>query len=159
MATATDPEGGDITWSLSGADEDMFELTGTGNASGSMRGLAFKAKPDFEAPGDANGDNIYEVTVVASDGSGNSNDLAVTVKVIDRDEEGKVELSTQNPVVETEITATLTDSDTYVDHVTWVWYRLTARDARPLMMKIKSRGRRQMRIPRFPTTSACTWWR
>ena len=54
MATATDPEGGDITWSLSGADEDMFELTGTGDASGSMRGLAFKAKPDFEAPGDAN---------------------------------------------------------------------------------------------------------
>ena len=32
-------------------------------------------------------------------------------------------------MVETEITATLTDSDTYVDHVTWVWYRLTAREA------------------------------
>ena len=128
MATATDPEGGDIAWSLSGADKDMFELTGTGNTDGSMRGLDFKAKPDFEDPEDANGDNIYEVTVVASDGSDNSGMRPVTVKVIDRDEGGKVELSRQNPVVGTEILATLTDSDTYVDHVAWVWYRLTARN-------------------------------
>ena len=31
--------------------------------------LALKAKPDFEMPGDRNKDNIYEVTVVASDGT------------------------------------------------------------------------------------------
>ena len=54
MATATDPEGGNITWTLSGADEALFELTGTDDASPSMRGLAFKVKPDFENPGDAN---------------------------------------------------------------------------------------------------------
>ena len=120
MATADDPEGGDIAWTLSGADEALFELTG----SGSMRGLAFKAKPDFENPGDANEDNIYEVTVVATDGSGNSDEKSVTVKVTDRDETGKVELSTQNPVVGVEITATPIDSDTYVNNVTWVWHRL-----------------------------------
>ena len=107
-------------------------MTGSGNASGSMRGLAFKAKPDFEDPGDANTDNIYEVTVVATDGSGNSGDESVTVKVTDRDETGEVELSTQNPVVGTEIMATLTDSDTYAEahsstyvyNNSWKWHRL-----------------------------------
>ena len=123
----TDPEGGDIAWTLSGADGALFELTGSGNISGGMRGLAFKAKPDFENPGDANEDNIYEVTVVATDGSGNSDEKSVTVKVTDRDETGKVELSTQNPVVGVEITATPIDSDTYVNNVTWVWHRLAMR--------------------------------
>ena len=28
------------------------------------------ASPDYEAPGDADGDNIYEVTVIATDSSG-----------------------------------------------------------------------------------------
>ena len=127
MATATDPEGGDITWSLSGADEDMFELTGTGNASGSMRGLAFKAKPDFEAPGDANGDNIYEVTVVASDGD-NTGMRPVTVKVINVIETGKVELTVTDPVVGKEIKASLADSDgVVIESVEWAWETATDR--------------------------------
>ena len=129
MATANDPEGGNIAWTLSGADKDLFKFTGSGNDSGSMRGLLFKAKPDFEDPGDANTDNIYEVTVVATDGSGNSAEQSVTVKVTDLDETGKVELSTQNPVVGVEITATPIDSDTYVNNVTWVWHRLDMRVA------------------------------
>ena len=56
-ATAEDPEGGNITWSLSGDDEELFELTdGLDIDENDERGLAFKAKPDFEKPGDANGD-------------------------------------------------------------------------------------------------------
>ena len=34
--------------------------------------LTFKAKPDFEAPTDANKDNVYEVTVRAADADGSS---------------------------------------------------------------------------------------
>ena len=50
--TATDPEGGKVTLSLSGDDKDMFTLaadTETGNNV--SRVLSFKAKPDFEMPG------------------------------------------------------------------------------------------------------------
>ena len=67
--TATDPEGGDVTLSLSGDDAGMFELAAdTDDTADASRVLSFSGKPDFEMPGDANGDNIYEVTVVASDG-------------------------------------------------------------------------------------------
>jgi hypothetical protein len=60
---ATDPEGG-VTYAISGgADAALFAIdAGTG-------ALTFVATPDFEAPSDADGDNIYEVLVSASDGS------------------------------------------------------------------------------------------
>ena len=47
-----------------------------------MAALTFEAKPDFEAQGDANGDNVYEVTVVAADSNGNrgTRDVKVTVE-------------------------------------------------------------------------------
>ena len=48
------------TWSVAGADSGKFDISDMGD-------LTFKAKPDFEKPGDANTDNVYEVTVVAAD--------------------------------------------------------------------------------------------
>ena len=45
-----------------------------------MYSLSFKKNPDFEMPGDRNTDNVYEVTVRASDGTLNA-DRMVTVKV------------------------------------------------------------------------------
>ena len=48
-----------MTWSLSGADGDRFDIdNGT---------LTFKSDPNFEAPADANRDNVYEVTAQATD--------------------------------------------------------------------------------------------
>ena len=88
--------------------------------------LSFKAKPDFEMPGDRNNDNIYEVTVEASDDM-NTATRSVTVKVTDSDEGGKVELSSQDALIGVELTATLTDSDGGVPDpreltgVTWQW--------------------------------------
>ena len=53
-----------ITFSIvGGADQAKFGITGSGGA------LLFIAAPNFEAPTDANGDNIYVVIVQASDGS------------------------------------------------------------------------------------------
>lgn len=46
-----------------GADQAFFEINATTGV------LAFKTGPDFEAPGDANGNNVYEVVVEATDGS------------------------------------------------------------------------------------------
>ena len=121
--TATDPESGDnVTLSLSGDDMGKFELTGS-NAG--TRELAFKMKPDFEMRGDRNEDNIYEVTVVASDGTMEAM-RSVTVKVTDADEAGKVTLSTQDAQTGAPITATLTDSDGGVTGEEWTWHRVAA---------------------------------
>ena len=77
--TATDPDAGAaITWEMSGADASLFDISGGV--------LTFVSPPDYEAPGDADGDNVYEVTVEADDGT-NSNTLDVTVTVTDVDEQ------------------------------------------------------------------------
>lgn len=66
-----------ITYSISGgADAAKFNID---SASGA---LTFKVAPDFEKPGDANGDNVYEVQVVATDSTGlksTPKDMRVTV--------------------------------------------------------------------------------
>ena len=62
------------TWSLSGADAGDFSIT-----SGGV--LSFRTAPDYESPADANRDNSYTVTVVASNGGGTSATLVVTVTV------------------------------------------------------------------------------
>ena len=70
--TVTDPENGNINWDLSGADVDDFTLT---NGV-----LAFKTPPNFEAPADADENNVYLVTVEVSDGTNTDNlNVAVTV--------------------------------------------------------------------------------
>ena len=86
--------------------------------------LAFKEAPDFEAKADSDKNNVYEVTVEASDGS-NVGKRDVTVKVTNFNEDGKVTLSGSQPTIGVEITATLADEDGFVpDTVTWTWYRL-----------------------------------
>ena len=72
---ATDPERTVITWSVRGPDGNAFEINERG-------ALTFETPPDFDDPGDANGDNVYQVNVVATGGDGNDGtfDLTVTVK-------------------------------------------------------------------------------
>ena len=81
MATysATDPEGATIIWSLEGDDAALFDLS-----SGGV--LTFGSPPDYENPADADPDNVYKVTVKASDGT-NEDTLDVTVTVTDVDED------------------------------------------------------------------------
>ena len=81
------------------------------------------ARPTSRMPGDRNRDNIYEVTVVASDGSESSAKRDVTVKVLDSDEPGVITFAPDaNPVSGTPITANLSDSDGDVINVAWQWY-------------------------------------
>ena len=107
--TAADPEGANVELTLSGADKDMFELAiDTDTGAGATQLLSFKSKPyfpDFENPEDKNKDNIYEVTVVASDGE-MTEERSLTVKVVDTDEMGMVELSSQDALIGVELTAT-----------------------------------------------------
>ena len=59
---ATDAEGDTINYSISGVDASLFSI---GQSSGT---LVFRSAPDFEDPKDADLDNIYSVTIIASDG-------------------------------------------------------------------------------------------
>ena len=120
--SASDPEEAVVTFTLSGDDDDKFKLTGDTLGT---RTLVFKDKPDFENPGDMNGDNVYEVTVVASDGA-NAAMRDVTVKVTNIGEDGKIEVMPTQPRVGVELTAELTDSDGVVSGPTWQWYKQVA---------------------------------
>ena len=73
-ATATDPDGDALAFSLSGgADRAAFAITAGG-------ALSFAQLPDFEAPTDADRNNVYLVQIAVSDGTTSAVlDLAVTV--------------------------------------------------------------------------------
>ena len=79
------------SWRLSGDDAHLFRID---QASGA---LSFLTPPDYEAPGDADRDNRYEVTVraVTKDDAGNirSATQAVTVTVDDVNEDPTLELN------------------------------------------------------------------
>ncbi len=111
--TAADPDSDSITWTLAGNDSADFTISGSG-------GLSFRVAPDFESAGDADGDNVYEVTVAASDGSFTVT-RQVTVTVRNVDETGSVTLSPLHPQVGTRLSASLSDPDGGVVSVTWVW--------------------------------------
>ena len=75
VATYTTSE--TVTWSWAGADSSAFNIS-TGGA------LSFASPPDHENATDADTDNIYEVTVVATDGSESGRlDVSVTVTGVD----------------------------------------------------------------------------
>ena len=121
--TATDRDvdtaGTEMTWSLSGPDAGMFDEAKIEDT----HDLQFKAQPDYEMPGDANGDNTYEVTVVVADSDGNRGTKDVKVKVTNIEEAGTVALSRTQPRVGVPVTASLTDPDGSISGLRWQWYR------------------------------------
>ena len=77
--SATDPESVTITWTLEGDDAADFEISAGGV-------LTFGSPPDYENPADADLDNVYKVTVKASDGTNEDRwDVTVTVTNVDED--------------------------------------------------------------------------
>ena len=110
---------GDLKLSLEGDDAAAFEL-GEANNDGA-RVLTFKDAPNYEAPTDANGDNVYKVTVVATDDEGLTGEQAVTVIVMNIDEAGEVTLSSVQPQADVALTATLSDPDGGETGMEWQW--------------------------------------
>ena len=111
---ATDPEGRTVSLTLTGDDEDLFRLT-----TDSV--LEFRTGPDYEDPSDSNGDNKYEVTVRASDGTMYM-DQDVTVTVTDAPEAPEIdEVDTPIEYDEngTDPAVTLTAVDPEGDTVMW----------------------------------------
>ena len=88
--TAEDPDGGDISWSLPNTtfETDLSDFSISGGI------LSFRSSPDHESPHDSNRDNVYKVTVRASDPNGGTDDRNVTITVTNVNE---------RPLVDTEI--------------------------------------------------------
>ena len=102
---------------MEGTDSDKFAITSPGGV------LTFKAAPNFESPGDRNGDNDYQVRLKVTDSNDQTDTLDVTVTVTNVEELGTVTLSSVQPRIGVPITATLTDPDGDISDVTWKWQR------------------------------------
>ena len=118
--TSGDVNNTEVTWSVAGPDGGKFTAT-----DGELK---FKAKPDYENATDANTDNVYEVTVQATDGDGNRGMKSVKVTVENADEDGVVTLSKTQPRVGIAVTASLTDPDKSISGLTWQWSITAAND-------------------------------
>ncbi|MFL2721548.1 MAG: lamin tail domain-containing protein, partial [Gammaproteobacteria bacterium] len=72
--SASDVDGDNLTFSLSGADAGVISIGSTSGA------LSFNSPADFESPVDDGGDNVYNVTARVGDGSAfDARDLVITV--------------------------------------------------------------------------------
>ncbi len=77
VVNATDPVDA-VTYSLaSGEDQSAFEINPTTGQ------LSFKLAPDFEMPGDFDGNNVYFVVVMAIDDDGATASQSISVTVTD----------------------------------------------------------------------------
>ena len=111
--SATDEDGDAIEWSLTGDDAGKFAISDDGV-------LTFKDSPNYEDPADANKNNVYLVTVNASE---TSDPLELEVTVTDEDEPGKVSLTQPQPQVGRGLVASLSDEDADVEDEKWQWAR------------------------------------
>ena len=83
---ARDPQGRPVLWSLEGDDASNFTI--------SDGVLTFDGLPDFEDPADANGDNVYELTVVVTDDQGLTDSFDFTVTVTNHHENREPAITT-----------------------------------------------------------------
>ena len=116
---ASGPDADMATWTLEGDDAGDFMFTGGV--------LSFRSSPNYEAPADADMDNVYMVTLTANDGT-YMDKQDVTVMVTNVEEMGAVTLSAMQPRVGVELTAMLSDDDGGVTGDTWQWARSDAKD-------------------------------
>ena len=76
VATYSVPNAGGttVTWTLLGDDKRDFSISSAGV-------LTFKTPPDYENPADSNGDNVYRVTIHASNGTSTGALLDVAINI------------------------------------------------------------------------------
>jgi len=80
---AVDSDGDHLTYSISGDDASSLSI------DASLGLLTFKSAPDFENPLDSDQDNIYSVTISASDGQASASlGIIITVNDVDGGVEG-----------------------------------------------------------------------
>ncbi|WP_183030036.1 cadherin domain-containing protein [Altericroceibacterium spongiae] len=115
VATASDADGDTLAWSIAGGvDGALFAIDETTGA------LRFIAAPDFEAPADFDGDNVYEVVLEVSDGNGGTASQTVLVTVSDANEGPFISSTDSFSVRENELGAFLVEAtDDEGDTLSW----------------------------------------
>lgn len=121
-AIAADDEGSVLTYSLSGTDAARFSIDANTGV------VTFIAAPDHEAPADADGDNVYDIIVSASDGA-NTTDQAVAITVADRNDNTPVFTSASAFTVDENQSAAFTAVATDADSTATLTYALSGTDA------------------------------
>ena len=94
--TVTGASTGTLTWTLGGDDAAYFAVAAS-------TGVLTLSARDFEAPLDANADNVYEATLTVTDGAGAAASAAVAVTVTDDANEPTTTLSLQNGRFEAQV--------------------------------------------------------
>jgi hypothetical protein len=103
--TASDPDAGtNLTYTLDNTvDASLFNINNTTGV------IAFKNAPDFETPLDNGANNIYNLTVIASDGAlSNSQDVAITVTDLNEIKGNPLINNGRNPIVGTTLSDYIT---------------------------------------------------
>jgi hypothetical protein len=109
--TATDADAGQsLTYSIAGgADAAKFTINSTTGQ------LSFASTPNYEAPTDSGGNNVYDVTVQVSDGNGGTDTQAIAVTVANTNE-GPTDLAlSATTVAENATTGTVVGTVTGTD--------------------------------------------
>ena len=81
LATAGESPVGELSWSLSGDDSAQFQVSSGGELQFVDDPVTGTAR-DFENAADANLDNVYQVTVMATDSDGNAASAVLSLSVL-----------------------------------------------------------------------------
>ncbi len=109
-ATDADAPANTLTYSIvGGADASLFSINPTTGA------LTFNSAPNFEAPADAGGDNVYDVSVQVSDGNGGTDTQAIAITVTSVNEAPTGAAITGGVVAENAAAGTVVGSLTGID--------------------------------------------
>ena len=113
VVTATDADNDALTYAISGgADAALFNIVSSTGV------VSFASAPDFENPSDAGANNVYNIQVIAHDGTVNSAVQNVAITVTDITEV----VPNQIPVISSAATGNVAENQT-------VAYTVTATDA------------------------------
>lgn len=108
-----DEEGDEFTLSISGDDAEHFYVT-------AERALAFLVLPNYEQPVDFDRNNIYQITLTATDTGNDSATLDMNITVLPENEAPNIETATPFSVVEdSEFTTTVAVTDDELDDFTF----------------------------------------
>ena len=113
QAQASDADGDPLVYSIDGTDAALFTID---SSSGELN---FKTPPDFEQPADNGTDNIYDLTITATDPVGNQGSQSLAIAITNlNDNSPQFDLTAysfaiaENTSAVTTITASDADNDT-----------------------------------------------
>ena len=104
---------------IAGPDGALFEYSSADTGYG--RRLHFRSPPDYEDPRDADGDNVYELTLGVVDSGGAAAQRDIRVRVLNLNEAGSLTITPGQPLEGIPVTAVLTDPDGILSITDWRW--------------------------------------